>query len=82
MELTISGAELLVGEEERVVEEGERVEDVELGLRKFVSFASVEIRKVVLTCLARIRASLTSKFKRVLRTSSSSLCCSKALSEA
>jgi hypothetical protein len=30
--LTVSGAEFLVGEEERVVEEGKGVEDVESGL--------------------------------------------------
>jgi hypothetical protein len=32
VQLAISGAELLVGEEEGVVEEGEGVEDVESGL--------------------------------------------------
>lgn len=77
MQETVPRAELKVLDEERVVHEGERVEDVELGLiasktQSASSQAHLFERAGVLTCCAMVKASvinMTRRFFRILRSS-------------
>ena len=72
MQLAVAGAEFQGFEEERVVEEGEGVEDVEVGLRKILVSGVLGLRGPSvsgmglgnITFLAKISASKMSAFSR------------------
>ena len=84
VQLAVASTKFLVGKEQRIVEKCQGVEDVKFGLGSGLCQSCLRENKItsMLTCLARIRASLTSWFRRVLRMLSSSSCFSKALSVA